>query len=512
MRQPNARSFRISFLFFFFLAIVPVRAEEPTGGVQGVVGSEASAEAECATGPPEAAAAQQVVVAIDATVAEPATAAPAATADVSATVEEPHSRAAGAGASLTPAAAASTAFKLDRLSGNCGPLALQRILAARGKRVQLRSLVEQSGSILGRANLAGLVAAARKNGVGAAGVKTDFAGLVTILKSGASALVHFGGNNHFVWIREIDERWVYGYNPAVANSDWKIPVGVFATLWRGDGIVVWDLAISLAGSNEAIPIGLVAALEPLAPEAMRLIIGGDTCENVNDTAGPPPDCPINSNQPVNISNGNLTRTTTDFAFSAVGPDLEITRQYNSQVVSEVEGWLPDDGAGNWSVRNGAYAGRGDRSRSRKSWRDFDATINMQTVRPGSEADWHTGLLNFRMTDAGNRYYVILTTDSDLEVVRIKDWVQIWLMDKQTSYDPRVNHQFRIRTSDSTVQIWVDGNLEIDVADSDPYLASGSIGLEDYFSHAAFDTISVVAQFFNPDTEYEKNRVTLCRRM
>ena len=59
-------------------------------------------------------------------------------------------------------------------------------------------------------------------------------------------------------------------------------------------------------------------------------------------------------EPVLLQNGNLQLTSQDINIPGRGLSLDITRTYNAQLSSTVDGWAPEDGSGSWVVENGQY--------------------------------------------------------------------------------------------------------------------------------------------------------------
>ncbi len=69
-------------------------------------------------------------------------------------------------------------------------------------------------------------------------------------------------------------------------------------------------------------------------------------------------------EPVLLQNGNMVLTDQDVLIPGRGPSLDITRVYNSQMDSRVDGWETRDGSGSWAIENKEYSGDGGESFSK----------------------------------------------------------------------------------------------------------------------------------------------------
>lgn len=87
----------------------------------------------------------------------------------------------------------------------------------------------------------------------------------------------------------------------------------------------------------------------LQDEELKSIRGGTNCQNVNGGSGKTDPTPPITKEPVILNNGDLIMTTTDLSIPALGPDLKISRTYNSQITSRVDYWQPEEGAGPWVI-------------------------------------------------------------------------------------------------------------------------------------------------------------------
>ncbi len=383
-----------------------------------------------------------------------------------------------------PASAETTATA--QRGGDCGPVVLSAVLHDLGRPRALERLVEQTDTVQGRTSLAGLRQGALAEGLGAVGIRTDLEGLRALLAVGVQVVAHFGGNEHFVLVRSLDERTLYGLNPAVsAERGWTFPLTAFDASWSGE-------ALAIAASRDVLERALADAnVERLGTDRMDAIRGGSGCNNCGGGGGiVPGGGGTSTREPVEVSNGNLWFSFTDWLLRAIGPDLLLGRFYSTQVFSDIEGWQPDSGTGGWAVRNGAYVGSGDRSYSTETWENLYLALELQTVEAGDSYDYETAFVNFRVQDEDNRYYFLIKTDGTLELTKFHGGTQSFLVMQASSHDPLVAHDVEILADGADIDIWIDGAHEIAYTDPDPLTGAGSVVLESYFSVAAFDDIEV----------------------
>ncbi len=140
-------------------------------------------------------------------------------------------------------------------------------------------------------------------------------------------------------------------------------------------------------------------------DELKAVRGGSQCDNTSAK-------PINNEgkktkDPVTLNSGNLSMDAIDIQISSNGPDLTVSRVYNSHVYSIVDGWQPETGAGPWTLEDNAYTGHGDRTLSESEWPDFTLTLDMKTTQPGPECARHVPRINFRYGEHSRAYYVLI---------------------------------------------------------------------------------------------------------
>ena len=352
--------------------------------------------------------------------------------------------------------------------------------------------------------------AAQKAGLKAKAIKTGRDTLRLLTKQG-QLIANITGNRHFCLIKEITDEGVSVYIPGLNYENPTVPLSEFQEHWENN--------IVLLISKKAINLNL----EPIPDQVLKGIQGGQPCSNCTGgggtysgsggegrwTSGNEPGQSNSDSsdartdpatiEPVVIRNGNLFLNIDDIALPTRGLALNLKRHYNSQVVSEVPGWIPEPGAGTWVIEQGEYSGQGDRTTSDTKFADFTLELDMQTVQPGPSYSWETGWLNFRylesVTDprkAKDCYYFLMHTNGKIELSKWKDGAQYWLYNKLTLYKPTNKNHIKIEAYGANIKIYINGSLEINYTDANPVLAGGRIALESYYSHAHFDNIAITA--------------------
>ncbi len=191
-----------------------------------------------------------------------------------------------------------------------------------------------------------------------------------------------------------------------------------------------------------------------------------------------------TNEPVLLQNGDLSLTEQDIKIPGKGLSLDITRVYNSQINSNIDGWSSEDGSGSWSIENMEYSGDGGGTFSACSYQDAVIEADLKTITPG-QYDNEAGTLYFRFQSDVNYYFFLIHTDGTLELGK---W-RYSLVQQSSAYNPLEWNHIKIITTGNLVQIYVNNNLEISYTDPTPIL-SGRVGLVSYDSHAHFDNVSV----------------------
>jgi RHS repeat-associated protein len=211
------------------------------------------------------------------------------------------------------------------------------------------------------------------------------------------------------------------------------------------------------------------------------------CDNIWGINGPVEvDPEAVTEDPVNIRNGNSHLLVEDIGIKSRGPDLQVTRKYNAQMISAIEGWTPE--AGTWVVEDEEFSGEGDRIVSNNSYTDLTLDVDMRTITPG-ELDHYVGWINFRYVDLSNTYYLNIRKGGILELSKIKAGMFHTLHYAQTAYSPLNWNTIRIEAAGNRIRVYVNNTLQIDVIDADP-LSSGRIGLNAFWSHAHYDNIDI----------------------
>lgn len=195
-------------------------------------------------------------------------------------------------------------------------------------------------------------------------------------------------------------------------------------------------------------------------------------------------------EPVLLQNGDLSLTSQDIQIPGRGISLDITRIYNSQLSSTVDGWAPEDGSGSWLIENLEYSGDGGEAFSKYSYQDAVIEADVKTVTAG-EFDNEVATLYFRFNNSAYYYFFLIHTDGSLELSKIRNGRYYSLVQQPSTYNPLEWNRIRIITSGSQIQIYVNDNLEIDYTDTNNSIFNGRVALVSYNSHAHFDNVSIV---------------------
>lgn len=219
--------------------------------------------------------------------------------------------------------------------------------------------------------------------------------------------------------------------------------------------------------------------------------GGASCSNTGTAnSGGANSGSGSTNDPVDTSNGNNLLTYRDIYVPSYGPAIDLTRRYNSQVITPLEGFERLWGqSGSWAIENNELSGEGGRIHTTREFADFTMEVDMKTITAGLQ-NWETAWLDFKFTDLGNFYYFIITKDGTLELTKQKNGNKSIIVQKPSSYDPFIWHRVRVESKGDRIKIYVDGSLEINYLDLDP-LAKGKLGLNTMmFCHAHFDNVKI----------------------
>jgi len=349
--------------------------------------------------------------------------------------------------------------------------------------------------------------AAKEAGLHTLTVETDLASLKTLTQH-AQVITNITGNRHFCVVEDVSEEEVLVYIPGLNYEYPKMTLEEFGGYWDKVVLLVSREEIDLEKSN--------LSFKYASDEKTKEIIGAQGCgntsgcgfekENANGDIvrtnvynGANGNSNPTTDEPVNISNGNLFLEISDLNIPTQGLPLELTRFYNAEIVSEVTGWLPEPGAGSWVIEDGEYSGQGDRSTSDLIADDFTLELDMQTIQPGSYHSWETAWVNIRYQENSsdprkvrNGYYFLIHTNGKIELAKWKGGRQYWLFNKNSGYSATNKNRIRIEAYGANIKVYINGNLEIDYTDSNPVLESGRIALQSYFSHAHFDNLQITA--------------------
>src|SRR3989338_570308 len=188
-------------------------------------------------------------------------------------------------------------------------------------------------------------------------------------------------------------------------------------------------------------------------------------------------------EPVLLQNGNLQLTSQDIDIPGRGLSLNLTRIYNAQISSDVDGFGPEDGSGSWVIENMEYSGNGGESFSKYSYDDAVIEASLKTITPGV-FDNEVGTLYFRY-QGFSYYYFLIHANGDLELSKIQNGWFYPLVNQPSSYNPLEWNNVRIVTTGSLIEISINGNPEISYTDATNPVLSGRVALVSYNSHAHF---------------------------
>ncbi len=208
-----------------------------------------------------------------------------------------------------------------------------------------------------------------------------------------------------------------------------------------------------------------------------------------------------SNDPVELTNGNLYFDHTDLEYPSRGLDVEVTRRYNAQQISFLQNWFVDDGAGSWTIENGNLSGQGDILLSNNEYSKSIIEVSFRTVDPGAfsvESAW----INFRYTDKTKRYIVILRQDGTISLLKhdSSEYQDVLLASLDTSFSPLDWNKVKIiddidDISGGVITIYLNDILVIEYIENNP-LPLGKIALESRYSHAHYDDIKLTDSLTN----------------
>ncbi|MBI3323585.1 MAG: DUF1080 domain-containing protein [Candidatus Omnitrophica bacterium] len=227
------------------------------------------------------------------------------------------------------------------------------------------------------------------------------------------------------------------------------------------------------------------------------LLGGGLAEGSMSGPGGASHDGQSTTEPVKLDNGNLFLPVTDMRIPGRGLGLELTRTYNSQVITPFpHNW--DTGLGTWVVENGEASGEGGQNwHPGRGWGDFQLSVRMKTLAQDPEGvspdlEFYVGWIHFRFKDYENQYQLLLKTTGVLELVKyyVEDGVQErYFWRSQTSLKPSNWNAFTIRMAGSRITVKVNGVLLLNVTDPEP-LPPGRIGLEAHRSHVHWDDFTL----------------------
>jgi len=431
--------------------------------------------------------------------------------------------------------------------GYCGSATISEAFAKLGvdadkTRAAVKLLNFQSDQRHGLNSLAELRSAARDAGLYAEAFRAKSKSL-RLLADAGQLIVNVTGNRHFALIESVDADGVTLYIPELYFQHPRFRLEEFLETW--DGVVLF-----LAPNVPDFQV-VEKDLTVVAEDELERIFGGHNCCNVpairtrrtvgghelyrNRTNGPghsdeAPSEDGNSDDektsdPVVILSGNLTLSPQDLLIPTRGLPLGLTRYYNAQVVSEVDGWEPEPGSGSWVIepdkslgdeKNGVYSGQGDRTATDLRLRDFELDLDMRTVEPGRYHTWETAWVNFRYQAHPNdprvpfnAYCVLIHKDGIVELSKITNGVK-WVEENarghfpykvrpRKRYRPTDWNHIKIRAEGRRIRVCVNGDPVIDHTDNNrPLLNAGSIALESYFCHSHYDNVRITTTNGRPD--------------
>lgn len=152
--------------------------------------------------------------------------------------------------------------------------------------------------------------------------------------------------------------------------------------------------------------------------------------------------------------------------------------------------------GPWTMSGGTYnmastSGNRFTSAGNPLWDTYTFSADMITTASGTPAGaWKVGSLAFRATDTQNFYRLRLNTDGSLRLFSVVNGVQISLANVPTSYSPFDWHTFTVSVEGSAIKVAVDGELLIDISNSDH--AQGVIAILTSQAAVSADNVTVTA--------------------
>ena len=270
------------------------------------------------------------------------------------------------------------------------------------------------------------------------------------------------------------------------------------------GTLVGCLVFTTTTSATESPVN--NAVEILSQQQLKTFVGGTGCSNCNNDGGPQPTGPDDTtDDPVNLSNGDLFYEFTDFAFPTHARGrVALTRRYDAQIFSDLDNWKPDSGTGTWAIQNGVLNGQGDRCLSKNTFSDAIIELDVRTADPGADLDEQAAWINFRCTkdptaapselNKIDSYYLLIRKNGVVELSRRDNGGSgpIALgVTPHSNIDPTIWNRVRIENIGSSIKVFINGVLFFDVTDT--MHASGQVVLESYFSHCHFDNIVITDQ-------------------
>jgi len=400
----------------------------------------------------------------------------------------------------------------------CGPEVLRQVYESFDIKYSLARINQKAQARHGLTSFADLLREAARHKLRTLAFKKG--SLALLQEAVKHGYVVFNNRGHFSLIEKIDDRSVHIFDPGFGVERYSLSFPIFEHHWDGYGVVLSRKSIKLSPqefSFTRIPSG-----------ELSHVLGANSCSNVSGGGGtyggganrfafgngPPGNAARSANNrgspstqdPVHIQNGNLHLDVDDLYIPARGLPLTLTRYYNAQVVSEVPGWLPDPGAGSWTVENGEYSGEGDRSTSDEAWGNFTLELDMKTLTTNGAFPWEVGWINFRYADADNRYYLVLRTDGLMELAKRQNHTSgqppFVLAQAPSGVSPFNTNHFKIEVLNNNIKIYVNSQLKINITDSNPLMVRGRIGLEAHYSHAHFDNVTVTGESNNRSYHFD----------